>query len=508
MEDSVVRSVSVAFVGIVGVLLLGAPVSAAEQHAAPTFNQDVAPILFRHCVRCHRPGQIAPMSLTSYQQARPWARAIKAKVRAREMPPWFTDPNFDDDRFKMANDSRLTDAEIETLSAWADAGVAQGEGSAPPVPEFGEGGWSHPTGQPPDLVIELPVVWQIAANGESPNFPLYSPLPEEASGRMVTATEVLPGNRAATHHIGLGIGPMRPGMVLGTGPAWPGGPITDYTSVPAEDGVTAPDTAPLDAAARDAAREAARNAGSAGVFAFYVPGLGAKVLPPGHSRPVHADYGDDVALYVSWGLHYQATGRPETARPKLGLWWEDPDKRTNSEWQLGINEQWAEGQPLVTGSRPPLEYDERERSNANLINPDLPPIPPYERNWMVTGLTAFQDDVSISEIFLHMHSRGKDATYVLTYPDGHEEVLLRVLGFNFDWQLPYVFAQPVKVPAGTTLKAITRFDNSEENRLNPAPQREVWWSEQSWDDMFLTDVRFSIDRLETPAASQDSTQGQ
>jgi hypothetical protein len=71
-----------------------------------------------------------------------------------------------------------------------------------------------------------------------------------------------------------------------------------------------------------------------------------------------------------------------------------------------------------------------------------------------------------------------------------------------------VFAQPVKVPAGTTLKAITRFDNSEENRLNPAPQREVWWSEQSWDDMFLTDVRFSIDRLETPAASQDSTQGQ
>ena len=171
MEGPVVRSVSVAFVGIVGVLLLGAPVSVAEQHAAPTFNQDVAPILFRHCVRCHQPGQIAPMSLTSYQQARPWARAIKAKVRAREMPPWFTDPNFDDVRFKVANDSRLTDAEIETLSAWADAGGAQGEGSPPPVPEFGEGGWSHPTGQPPDLVIELPIAWQIAANGESPNFP-------------------------------------------------------------------------------------------------------------------------------------------------------------------------------------------------------------------------------------------------------------------------------------------------------------------------------------------------
>ena len=65
--------------------------AAEKAGAVPTFNEDVAPILYRHCVECHRPNQIAPMSLLSYQEARPWAKAIREKVRARAMPPWFAD---------------------------------------------------------------------------------------------------------------------------------------------------------------------------------------------------------------------------------------------------------------------------------------------------------------------------------------------------------------------------------------------------------------------------------
>ena len=81
---------------------------------------------------------------------------------------------------------------------------------------------------------------------------------------------------------------------------------------------------------------------------------------------------------------------------------------------------------------------------------------------------------------------------MLTYPDGREEVLLRVPNYSFDWQYTYELAEPVSAPAGSTLKVISRYDNSRTNRRNPAPQKEVYWSEQSWDDMFLANVRYVI----------------
>ena len=86
----------------------GVRMTAAPADTVPTFNKDVAPIVFNNCVSCHRPNQIAPMSLMSYQEVRPWARAIKNKVVKREMPPWFADPRFGEFR----NDPRLTDEQI------------------------------------------------------------------------------------------------------------------------------------------------------------------------------------------------------------------------------------------------------------------------------------------------------------------------------------------------------------------------------------------------------------
>ena len=80
----------------------------AQVATSPTFNKDIAPIVFNNCVSCHRPNQIAPMSLMSYQEVRPWARAIKNKVSKREMPPWFADPRFGE----FSNDPRLTDEQI------------------------------------------------------------------------------------------------------------------------------------------------------------------------------------------------------------------------------------------------------------------------------------------------------------------------------------------------------------------------------------------------------------
>jgi hypothetical protein len=126
------------------------------------------------------------------------------------------------------------------------------------------------------------------------------------------------------------------------------------------------------------------------------------------------------------------------------------------------------------------------------LNPLLDPIPPNDGNWTVTGIGAVQNDSYIQSLFMHAHLRGKDFTYVLTRPDGEEEVLLRVPNYSFDWQYTYELAEPVYAPAGSTVKVIARYDNSRANRLNPAPHREVYWSEQSWDDMFLTSVSYTL----------------
>src|SRR5690242_641837 len=188
----------------IGVVYTSAPAAQSAKNA-PTYNKDIAPILYKSCVECHRPNQVAPMSLLSYQEARPWARAIKAKVSSREMPPWFADPHYG----KFKNDKSLSQEEINKIGAWVDGGAPQGTGSAPPPPQFAEGGWSHPSGRPPDLVIEFPSDWHIAANGEMPNFNLYTPLPFN-DARLVSATQVLPGNFAATHHITTAVVNMPP----------------------------------------------------------------------------------------------------------------------------------------------------------------------------------------------------------------------------------------------------------------------------------------------------------
>src|SRR5215472_11862848 len=97
--------------------------SITKSKAAVTFNKDVAPILFKNCAECHRPGEAAPMSLLSYKEARPWARCIREKVLSREMPPWHADPHVG----QFSNDPSLTQAEIDTITAWVDGGAKEGE---------------------------------------------------------------------------------------------------------------------------------------------------------------------------------------------------------------------------------------------------------------------------------------------------------------------------------------------------------------------------------------------
>jgi mono/diheme cytochrome c family protein len=176
------------------IVAMGTVLAAAED--TPSYNKNVGQLLFDNCASCHRPNQVAPMSLLTYAESRPWARAIKAKVESREMPPWFADPRFG----KFSNDSSLSEEAIAMVVAWVDAGAPEGDGTAPEPPQFSDSGWSHPSGLPPDFIYEFPNEWHIEPEGETPNFNVYTRLPFDEP-LWVTATEVHPGNRAVTHHI-------------------------------------------------------------------------------------------------------------------------------------------------------------------------------------------------------------------------------------------------------------------------------------------------------------------
>jgi mono/diheme cytochrome c family protein len=123
-------------------LVFSSPVTLPAQlnSAKPTFARDVAPILQRNCQTCHRPGEAAPFSLLTYEQARPWAKAIKEAVLEKKMPPWFADPRFG----KFSNDASLSQSDIHTLVAWVDAGAPPGDSKEMPAPRHFVEGWSIP----------------------------------------------------------------------------------------------------------------------------------------------------------------------------------------------------------------------------------------------------------------------------------------------------------------------------------------------------------------------------
>jgi len=173
--------------------LLGLPSAAVAADAPVTFTKDVAPILYKSCVECHRPTMFAPMSLMTFEDARPWARAIKQRVTARTMPPWGADPAHG--TFK--NDPRLADRDIETIAKWVDAGAPKGEDADLPVaPKFVDG-WT--IGQP-DAVFTMDEEFTIPASGAIPYkyFRVPTNLTED---KWIQAIEIKPGARAQVHHV-------------------------------------------------------------------------------------------------------------------------------------------------------------------------------------------------------------------------------------------------------------------------------------------------------------------
>jgi hypothetical protein len=183
------------------VTLVAFPLAASAQSAgqpAPTFAKDVAPIFQQNCQVCHRPGSMAPMSLLTYTEVRPWARAIKQKVAAREMPPWFIDKNVGVQRF--SNDRSLNDRDIATIMAWVDAGAPEGNPADMPPPKQFADGEQWLIGKP-DLIVSLPRDVIVAAKAPD-QWPDILVDPKLTEDRYIKGVQIIPMKGfPVIHHI-------------------------------------------------------------------------------------------------------------------------------------------------------------------------------------------------------------------------------------------------------------------------------------------------------------------
>jgi hypothetical protein len=172
--------------------ILGVALGVAASAAAPTFNKDIAPILYTNCAGCHRPGEVAPFSLLTYQDAAKRASFIAAAVEKRFMPPWKAEPGYGD----FANERRLSDEQVALIKEWAHAGAPEGDPAARPEPPKFPDGWQ--AGQP-DQVFQFPAKYTLAADGPDQFrcFVISTGLDHDA---YVRGLEFRPDNRRVVHH--------------------------------------------------------------------------------------------------------------------------------------------------------------------------------------------------------------------------------------------------------------------------------------------------------------------
>ena len=264
--------------------LLGTALAAAERPV--TFHKDVLPILQHRCQSCHRPGEVAPMSLLTYEESRPWAKAIRAAVVQRKMPPWFADPAHG----RFLNDRALSTAEIDTLIAWVDGGALEGDPQEAPQPLKFADGWR--IGEP-DLVLEVPAEFKIPATGTIPYH--YVTFPTGfTEDKWVEKVEIRPGNRSVVHHMIASVQAHNARLEK-----FAHGKFFDLEGDPNRPGA---DKTRMFSASPDGE-----------LLHVYVPGGVAPVLQPGQARLIKAN--SDITLQV----HYTSIGTPATDRTRIGF---------------------------------------------------------------------------------------------------------------------------------------------------------------------------------------------
>jgi len=417
------------------------------QATEPTFNRDVAPIVYANCTMCHRPGGIGPFSLLTYVGAQQKTTRIAKAVSTGHMPPWHADAP----RGTFSNDRRLSDADRATILRWIEVGSPEGDAKdLRPAPVYTTD-WTIPT---PDVVLQMPDEYEVPEHGtiEYQYFEVPTNFTED---KWIQALEIMPGAREVVHHV----------LVFARAPK--AAPSTTATRGPAtrpllvfrdDRGIPDPPPSPDGKPAEE------RDVGA--LIGTTAPGTNVQWFPAGTALRVRA------GSVLTFQMHYTAKGHAMKDRTKVGF---------------------------VFAKAPP----EQEIRATQFLNGQFK-IPAGAADYPVVADVGFTDSAQVWGIFPHTHLRGKRWEYKLIYPDGRAEVLLSVPNYDFNWQTYYLFAKPVTIPPGARIESYAWYDNSAANKDNPDATKDVKWGDQTWEEMQYTGLLVSrIQRKpEVPKATQ------
>ncbi|MBL0169838.1 MAG: cytochrome c [Gemmatimonadaceae bacterium] len=448
-KTRVLQLAGVAVVALAGLVGTRPSKTLVAQDAAPTFTKDVAPILYKNCTTCHRPGGLGPFTLLDYDTAKKNVGDIRDAVKTGYMPPWHAEGPHG----AFANDRRLSDTEKQTILRWIEAGAKKGDVKAlPPAPVYATS-WEVGT---PDAVVTMPSDFTVPAAGtvEYQYFEIPTNFTED---KWVQAIEFMPGAREVVHHV----------LVYAKVPPAPGAAEAAAAAAAAAKAAgtpPAPRPTPLfvrkqqyegteEPPARiDSRNPPPRQLGT--LIGGTAPGTNVMKFPAGTALKIRA------GTVLTFQMHYTARGHEMHDRTSVGF-------------------KFASAAP-----------DEEIRMAA-FVNTALK-LPAGAKDVPVNAELEPTQNIRIWGLLPHTHLRGTGWKYTLEKPDGTSDVVLDVPRYDFNWQTYYFFATPLDVPAGSKLKSTAWYDNSATNKSNPDASKDVKWGDQTWEEMQYTAFLYSV----------------
>jgi hypothetical protein len=432
-----------AVLGSIAVGVARMPGSLVARTAEPTYAREIAPIIYRNCATCHRPGGIGPFTLLEYDSAKAHVDEMRDAVSTGFMPPWHADGP----RGVFRNDRRLSDGDKETILRWIAAGAQSGDLKAqPPRPEFPTS-WTIGT---PDLVVSMPEDFKVPASGtvEYQYFEVPTNLMED---KWVEAFQILPGANEVVHHV----------LVYAKVPPPPAATVAAQPPAPRPPGAPAAQplfirpakyAIPPDPPRLDTLHKPPRQLGA--LIATEVPSTNMIEFPKGTALRLRA------GTILTFQMHYTAHGHEMTDRTKIGF-------------------------------RFAKEMPDEEILASQFLNGALV-IPAGAKDVSIPSEITATQPVRIWGLLPHTHLRGKRWQYTLVRPDSTTEVILDVPRYDFNWQTYYLFDKPLEVPAGGKIVSMAWYDNSSTNIHNPDPTIDVKWGDQTWEEMQYTGFLYSV----------------
>ena len=421
-------------------------VVSSQDRGVPTFTKDVAPIFQEKCQSCHRPDSIAPMSLLTYNESRPWAKAIRERVISRNMPPWHIDKTVGIQHF--ANDRSLSEEQIQTIVRWVDGGAQQGNPQDMPAPvKWADNAvWNFAAqfGGPPDLIVKSPLYTVPAVAMDA----WYKPTVDTGltEQRWVRAIEIRPSTvkgRKVTHHALARLLQQEAGAAPN--------PLDDGSAVAGVAG---------------------------GLFMEWAVGKQGEIMRPNSGKLMLP--GSKIVFEV----HYHAVGEQITDQVELGIYFYPKGQEPKYRQTLGLFNAIAGGSRSI----------------------DIPPNSTFTSQ----STTPMRQAGRVENFQPHMHLRGKAMMLEAVMADGSTRLLSKVDRFDFNWMTNYIYDDndaPL-LPRGTVLRVTSWYDNTRDNKNNPDPDQWVGYGDRTVDEMghaWINITYMSDQEYETELAKRKQT---